>query len=426
MSGISFRSLLDMTLRKINFKTRSSSSIIQEFRYIEWTILSASFLFRVIYFFRYINHSDFWIFIELTLFFGYVVLSFIFPVSCSPWQKRVYILLEVLLALSLQSIHHIYSFLLYVLYAKICFLLNRKGVIFTLTITGVAWGIIKFSNLTVFLHIHTLPKGEKALALAELREYNPLEFNNVVVSLFMYFGISTFVILLSLLVMAERKSRRRAEVLAQEVETLAATLERTRIAREIHDSLGHTLTTLNVQLELAQALCDRDPQQTRQSLDKAKQLASQGLKDVRQALQTLRQHNRNLNEDLSNLIAEFRQISSANSQSIAISSTINLPPLPLQMGHQIYHIVKEGLTNIQKHAHASRVIVKASLTTDGITLELGDNGKGFNSQTSHPGFGLRGMQERVQLLGGQFQIHSTPDRGTLIQVTVPYDSTASS
>jgi signal transduction histidine kinase len=96
------------------------------------------------------------------------------------------------------------------------------------------------------------------------------------------------------------------------------------------------------------------------------------------------------------------------------------------MSHQIYQIVKEALTNIQKHAEASRVIVKASVSADRITLELGDDGKGFNPQTPHSGFGLRGMQERVELLGGQLQIHTTPNRGTLIQVAIPYDSTASS
>ena len=103
-------------------------------------------------------------------------------------------------------------------------------------------------------------------------------------------------LLLSFAVIAERKSRQKAEFLAKEVEALAATLERTRIARDIHDSLGHTLTTLDIQLEVAQTLRQRAPEQALQALDTAKLLASQCLADVRRAVQTMRQTNFNLNQ----------------------------------------------------------------------------------------------------------------------------------
>jgi signal transduction histidine kinase len=409
-------------------KTIAASSIAKTFRYIDWAILATTFLFRLFIFLRFINIFNSTILlgvcIELFLLTSYTFLSFSFPVSRSNWQRRAYLLVDTLIVLSLQSMNVSYDYLLYLVYAKTCFLLNRKGVTFTLSVTGIAWIIIRVWRTQIVLNeIYNNDKYKLAATTLE-----PIGFiiDNICNPVFIHFTISIFVILLSFFIVEEQKSRQRAEALAQEVETLAATLERTRIAREIHDSLGHTLTTLNVQLELAQALCDRNTDQTRQFLDKAKQLASQGLKDVRQALQTLRQQNRNLHEELNNLIAEFKQVTSATSQSIAISSTINLPPLPLQTEHQLYSIVKEGLTNIQKHAQASRVILKASVTANRITLELADDGKGFNSQTPHSGFGLRGMQERVELLGGQFQIHSTLNRGTLIQVAIPYDSTASS
>lgn len=98
---------------------------------------------------------------------------------------------------------------------------------------------------------------------------------------------------------------------------------------------------------------------------------------------------------------------------------MNLPKLPLQTSHQLYCVVQEGLTNIQKHAHASYVTLRGQPTADGIILELEDDGTGFNCELPHSGFGLRGMQERVQILGGQLKIHTTPGQGTRIQVMIP-------
>jgi signal transduction histidine kinase len=88
-----------------------------------------------------------------------------------------------------------------------------------------------------------------------------------------YLAASTFVILLSFVIVSERRSREKAIALAQEIDYLSAALERSRIARDIHDSLGHTLTTLDIQLELAQRLFDRDRDKARNAINNAKQLA---------------------------------------------------------------------------------------------------------------------------------------------------------
>ncbi|MBW4698925.1 MAG: response regulator [Aphanocapsa lilacina HA4352-LM1] len=103
-----------------------------------------------------------------------------------------------------------------------------------------------------------------------------------------HLGISTFVILLGFVIVAERRSRARAEKLAEELEGLAANLERVRIARDMHDSLGHTLTALDVKLEVAQELYLRDPDRARQAVHTAKQLSGQCLQDVRLAVQAMR------------------------------------------------------------------------------------------------------------------------------------------
>ncbi len=107
------------------------------------------------------------------------------------------------------------------------------------------------------------------------------------------------------------------------------------------------------------------------------------------------------------------------SQSFQVHVDIQLPPLPLSTSHQLYCIVKEGLTNIQRHAQANGVSLNSCSTSESITLELSDNGKGFDVKRPHMGFGLRGMEERVQILGGRIKIDSRIGEGTQIQVVIP-------
>ncbi|MEB3294940.1 MAG: sensor histidine kinase [Synechococcales bacterium] len=230
-----------------------------------------------------------------------------------------------------------------------------------------------------------------------------------------YIIATVFVLLFSHAMIAERKSRQRAESLSQEVETLAAALERTRIAQEIHDSLGHTLTTLDVQLEVAQKLRQRDPDCALQALDTAKQLASQSLQDVRHALHTLRSSTVNLNEAVLSLVEQVRQ-----TRDLTIHTDLNLPHLPLQVSHQLYCVVKEALMNVQKHSQATQVMMNSIFEEDSLLLSLSDNGIGFDPNQPYSRFGLRGMQERVEMLGGSFKISSTIGQGTLIQAHIPF------
>ncbi|MDY6897696.1 MAG: sensor histidine kinase [Cyanobacteriota bacterium] len=238
---------------------------------------------------------------------------------------------------------------------------------------------------------------------------------NVVPSLGIYFISCVFVIMFCNLAIAEQKSRKKAEKLAQEVEALASKLERNRIARDIHDSLGHTLTTLDVQLELANTLAKRQPENALQALDTCKQLSSQCLVEVRRAVRTMRESTFDLSEALKTLVEQVRK-----NRSLDIYMEIKLPNLPLQTAHQLYCITKEGLTNIQKHADASKVTLKGETKFNNIVLEIVDDGKGFNPDSSHAGFGLKGMQERVDVLAGEMIIKSGKTKGTCIQVLIPF------
>jgi signal transduction histidine kinase len=89
---------------------------------------------------------------------------------------------------------------------------------------------------------------------------------------------------------------------------------------------------------------------------------------------------------------------------------VRFPKLSLQSSYQLYCIVQESLTNIQKHAQASRVRIEGSIISSGTIFKIYDNGKGFKIDRPHSGFGLRNMKERVQCLGGNFQLYTELDK----------------
>jgi signal transduction histidine kinase len=122
------------------------------------------------------------------------------------------------------------------------------------------------------------------------------------------------------MLIAEQKSRQRLEELSEQVETLAATLERTRIAREIHDSLGHTLTDLDIQLAVAQQLRFRNLDQAFQAIDTAKMLAGQCIEDVSLALARMRQSDFDLNQALTALMEQVR-----HNSALQVQWEVNLP-----------------------------------------------------------------------------------------------------
>ena len=139
------------------------------------------------------------------------------------------------------------------------------------------------------------------------------------------------------LLVAESRSRKRAEKLAKEVELLATVVERNRIARDIHDSLGHTLTSLAVQLELAEKTNSINANKSTQALQNARQLADRSLREVRTTISAIRDEDFNLSKAILALIEQFRK-----DDLFEIRAKINLPHFPLHTSHQIYCIIKEG------------------------------------------------------------------------------------
>jgi signal transduction histidine kinase len=357
-----------------------------------------------------VNSGDFLVFAVLGLF---AILSLRFPIDNPLWQRRAYIWFEIacLLATRLFSDWG-FDLLLWLVLVKSCFLFSQREAIFTAIASGIAWQIV-FAQYVI---LQLLNPEEIQAQLDSLSTIPiPIQVFDIVLNSTSVFVIAnSLIILLCLTIISERKSRQREAALAQEVEILAADLERTRIARDIHDSLGHTLTSLDVQLELAQRLYERGSERVRQALDTAKILANQSVQEVRRAVSTMREESFDLNTALTHLLEPFQSDS-----SLTVESKIDLPKLPLQTSHQLYCIVKEGLENIRRHSQARTIRLRGQSTPDGVAVSLVDDGIGFEPSQLSSGFGLRGMQERSQIIGGYLSIESTPGRGTTIQIRLP-------
>ena len=228
----------------------------------------------------------------------------------------------------------------------------------------------------------------------------------------------------------EQRARERAEQLmadlekanaqlaayATQAEELAMTQERNRLAREIHDSLGHTLTTVNVQIEAARVVMDSDPDRALDAMNKAQELTQKGLARVRESVAALRESpvsNRPLQEAIASLVRE--------TQSSGIITEFEVTGDTKALEHKValalYRAAQEGLTNVCRHARASRVDVRLDFQPGKVRLEIRDNGVG--AVETNGGFGLLGIRERMQLLGGTLEIQTGAGKGFCLIATVP-------
>jgi len=218
-----------------------------------------------------------------------------------------------------------------------------------------------------------------------------------------------------------REANRKLREYAAQVEDLATTQERNRLAREIHDSLGHYLTVINMQLSAAKATLEthdasRLPTAVA-AVGKAQQLAQDGLADVRRSVAALRAsptEARPLPEAIAALVETSR------AAGLATTYTVQgvVRPLSAPAELTLYRAAQEGLTNIRKHAQATQATLDLIYQADGTTLlVLNDNGVGATSASS--GFGLVGLRERAQLLGGAVRTHSPPGAGFRLEVELP-------
>lgn len=198
---------------------------------------------------------------------------------------------------------------------------------------------------------------------------------------------------------------------------LATARERNRIAREIHDGVGHYLTTINVQLEAARAVLSTHPQQAATSLDQAVRLTREALDDIRHSVGTL------VEDAPRPPLPEALQTFARNLGLPATLRVLGSPrALPIAVEHAFARSAQEALTNVFKHAAATITEVELNYTQPGrVTLAIADNGRGClpSSSASPRGHGLRGIRERIELLGGHLIATDRPEGGFLVRIELP-------
>jgi len=207
---------------------------------------------------------------------------------------------------------------------------------------------------------------------------------------------------------AERnRMNRRLRKANEEIEHLAKVAERERIARDLHDVLGHTLSVITLKSELAGKLMERDPERAGKEIREVEQISRQALSDVRDAIRGYR---------TKGLAAELAQ-AKATLETAGLSvqcdaaTTVQLPAMQESV---LSLAVREAVTNVVRHARASRCSVRIEQQNGSCRLEIADDGQGFATME---GNGLRGMRERVEMLGGTLERRNKS--GTTLTITLP-------
>ncbi|MGE5221177.1 MAG: sensor histidine kinase [Omnitrophica WOR_2 bacterium] len=215
---------------------------------------------------------------------------------------------------------------------------------------------------------------------------------------------------------ANRQLARHAAALEQ----LATSRERNRMARELHDTLAHSLSAVAVELQAVDALWDTNPPDARQMLKQSIQMTRSGLKEARAAIQSLRLaplEDLGLSIALGNLANSMAE---RGGFSLKVQIPNEIPELNLEVEHSIYRISEEALRNIVQHAQAKNVELSLEFNHHHLNLNVQDDGRGF---TETPGnhnnhYGIKGMRERAESIGAQLEIDSQPGQGTTVRLGV--------
>jgi signal transduction histidine kinase len=250
-------------------------------------------------------------------------------------------------------------------------------------------------------------------------------FHLTVNSALLFALVLVFMLLLIGALLNEKQSRQDLKIVHRQlrqyallVENQAALQERNRIAREIHDSVGHYLTAQSIQLENATVFLAQDPPKAQGYVQEAQRLGKEALKDVRHSVSALRADplkGKTLEAALQELLQEVKQ-----STGIRIESKIKLKSaLSKKCSTALYRVVQEALTNVARHSQATRVQVYVMEMSGMVCLRLQDNGRGFERDLNSTGFGLRGMQDRIQAIAGRFEIKSQSGKGCQVEADIP-------
>lgn len=212
------------------------------------------------------------------------------------------------------------------------------------------------------------------------------------------------------------QANRQLAQFAVTLEQLAISRERNRLARDLHDTLAHTLSAVAIQLEAVTTIWDTSPELARQRINNIQRVTRDGLQETRKALQALRSSPM---DDLGLTMALQSMAEKAAERAgfrLHVIMPQTLPELPDETELNIYRVAEEALNNAVQHAEATDLWLTLSYDKKQIELCIHDNGIGFDTEQAPPQghFGLVGMKERAALCGGVLKIQSEPQVGTQI------------
>ena len=201
------------------------------------------------------------------------------------------------------------------------------------------------------------------------------------------------------------RAQRRLRLAETEIKHLAATAERERIARDLHDVLGHTLSLIVLKSELASKLTTRDPERAAQEIADVEAVARKALQEVRETIRGIRP---SLSDELSRAQSLLK--------AAGVTTTIEQQPLHIdKVGEEtLAYLVREAATNVARHAKATSCSIKVHQRNGTALLEVHDNG---TADAVSEGNGMRGMRERVEALGGSMRF--TVDKGVAVNIELP-------
>lgn len=229
-------------------------------------------------------------------------------------------------------------------------------------------------------------------------------------------------------------AHRRLQQYASTVEELTISRERNRLARELHDTLAHSLSAATVQLEAVRSVWHVDRSRAQTLLDQTDETIRRGLVEARRAMQRLRASP--LEDE--GLTGALRQLAETAGERSGAALQLDLAPdldghLAPAAEQGLYRIAQEALENVVRHAEARNIAVRLEARDGRLVLTVKDDGQGITAaeeQNGHPpdrnGLGILGMKERAGVVGGQLDIDSRPGMGTTVRLSIPLEPEAGS
>lgn len=258
--------------------------------------------------------------------------------------------------------------------------------------------------------------GQSLIVFSALITGQSTELFFTLVLSFAYFGFQAFALLSTYATLNEAKAKTELAQVNAELRATQSLLtessrmsERLRISRDLHDLIGHHLTALSLNLEVASHLSEG---QAKETVDQARAIAKLLLSDVRDVVSTMRDNDAiDLNKALSSLLEGIPQ------PKVHLKSTEDLSLDNPERAQVVLRCVQEMITNSIKHAEADNIYLSLEKTETGIQIHAKDDGKG--SKDIQPGNGLTGMQERLEHIGGKLELRSQPGQGFSLNAYVP-------